>query len=127
MKIELRQRYKSIETLTAEELPDFAVLIGRNGVGKTQLLDALKERWAVIPDIGVGEVEMYDMASFRSPNAGAAIATPTNSHRSPLTPTCCPRPAASHLLRPQKLSSTSWPATSNATPLSEHATTSCAT
>ena len=43
MRIELRESYKSIETLTTEDLPDFAILIGRNGAGKTQLLDALKE------------------------------------------------------------------------------------
>ena len=43
MKIELKQPYKSISTLTTEELPDFAILIGRNGVGKTQLLGTLKE------------------------------------------------------------------------------------
>ena len=36
MKIELRQPYKSIQTLETQELPDFAILIGRNGAGKTQ-------------------------------------------------------------------------------------------
>ena len=35
MKIELKQRHKSITDLNTEDLPDFAVLIGRNGVGKT--------------------------------------------------------------------------------------------
>ena len=49
MKIELKQPYKSITTLTATGLPDFTVLIGRNGAGKTQLLDALREGPAVIP------------------------------------------------------------------------------
>ena len=72
MRIELTQPYKAIATLTTEELPDFAILIGRNGAGKTQLLDALKEGRAVIPDIGVNEIELYDMVSFRPPNANAA-------------------------------------------------------
>ena len=72
MKIELKQPYKSISTLTTEELPDFAILIGRNGVGKTQLLGALKEGQAVIPAIGVGEMELYDMDSFRPPNTNEA-------------------------------------------------------
>ena len=72
MKIELKQPYKSISTLTTEELPDFAILIGRNGVGKTQLLGALKEGQAVIPAIGVGEIELYDMDSFRPPNTNVA-------------------------------------------------------
>ena len=72
MKIELKQPYKSISTLTTEELPDFAVLIGRNGVGKTQLLGALKEGQAVIPAIGVGKIELYDMDSFHPPNTNDA-------------------------------------------------------
>ena len=72
MRIELRQHHKSIATLTAENLPDFAILIGRNGAGKTQLLDALKEGRAVIPDIGRDEIELYDMVSFHSPNSSEA-------------------------------------------------------
>ena len=69
MKIELKRPYKSIETLTTEELPDFAILIGRNGAGKTQLLGALKERQAVIPSIGSEEIESYDMVSFHPPES----------------------------------------------------------
>ena len=72
MKIELKQPYRSISTLIIEDLPDFAILIGRNGVGKTQLLCALKEGQAVIPTIGVSEIELYDMDSFRPPNTDAA-------------------------------------------------------
>ncbi len=72
MLIDLAKPYKSIETLVADELPDFAVLIGRNGAGKTQLLLALAEGSAVIPDVSVDEIEMYDMVSFRPPNTRAA-------------------------------------------------------
>ena len=71
MKIELKQAYKSIKTLTAGELPDFVVLIGRNGAGKTQLLQALAEGTAVIPGIEKDEIETYNMVSFRSPDSGA--------------------------------------------------------
>ena len=67
MRIELRQPYKSIATLETEDLPDFAVLIGRNGAGKTQLLGALKEGLAAILGIGVDEIESYDMVSFGPP------------------------------------------------------------
>ena len=68
MRIELKQPYRSIETLAAEELPDFGVLIGRNGAGKTQLLTALKEGQAVVPGIGQDDIELYDMVSFRPLN-----------------------------------------------------------
>ena len=70
MKIELRQPYKSIQTLETEELPDFAILIGRNGAGKSQILNALKEGQAVIPGMGVDEIELYDIVSFSPPKAG---------------------------------------------------------
>ena len=72
MRVELRQPYKSIATLTTEDLPDFAVLIGRNGAGKTQLLDALKEGAALIPHIRADEIEKYDMTDFRPPNGSGA-------------------------------------------------------
>ena len=72
MRIQLGQSYKSIETLTTEELPDFAILIGRNGVGKTQLLEAINEGPAGIPSVSRDEIELYDMTSFGSPNSGSA-------------------------------------------------------
>ena len=72
MQIELNHRYKSIETLTTEDLPDFAVLIGRNGAGKTQLLEALRGGAASIPGVGVDEIEMYDMVTFGPPNTSQA-------------------------------------------------------
>ena len=72
MKIELRQPYKSFATLSTDELPAFAVLIGRNGAGKTQLLQALKQGVATIADMRLGAIEMYDMDSFRPPNTNSA-------------------------------------------------------
>ncbi len=72
MRIELKQPYKSIATLSTEVLPDFAILIGRNGAGKTQLLDAIKEGAATIPDIGIDEIELYNMVSFCPPMTGRA-------------------------------------------------------
>ena len=68
MRIKLNHSYKSIVDLTTEDLPSFAVLIGRNGAGKTQLLNALKQGTAKIPGIGMNEIELYDMASFVPPN-----------------------------------------------------------
>ncbi len=75
MRIELNTPYKSIGHLTTEDLPDFAVLIGRNGAGKTQLLGALSAGLAKIPGTNADEVELYDMHSFRPPNTSL-----TNRH-----------------------------------------------
>lgn len=73
LKIELREPHNTIETLNAEEeLPDFAVLIGRNGTGKTQLLQAILQGRAAVSGIAVEQVELFDMLSFRPPNTDRA-------------------------------------------------------
>ena len=72
MKLELLHPYKSIETLLIDELPNFTVLIGRNGSGKTQILTALAEGQANISGIGPKDIELYDMGSFHPSNAGSA-------------------------------------------------------
>ena len=38
------------------------------GQARTQLLDALKEGHAVVSGIGLDDIELYDMTSFRPPN-----------------------------------------------------------
>ena len=65
MTIQLNNPYKSIENLRMEcDLPDFAVLMGRNGVGKTQLLDAIVEGAASMEGIPRDAAEKYDMNTF---------------------------------------------------------------
>lgn len=44
MKLRLQNKYKSIDTLNEIELPNFIVLTGLNGSGKTQLLKGINER-----------------------------------------------------------------------------------
>ena len=72
MKIDLNHRYKSITALKIEDPPDFAVLIGRNGVGKTQILAALYQGVATIPGIGMDEIELHNLSSFHPPNTNRA-------------------------------------------------------
>ncbi len=72
MNIKLNSRHKSIAVLETEDLPGFTILIGRNGAGKTQILEALSEGRAVIAGIGRDEIERYDMASFLPPNVSRA-------------------------------------------------------
>ena len=69
MRIELQEPYKSIASLDTVELPNLAILIGRNGAGKSQLLEALKAGNATILGIRVDDIELRDMSSFRPPNA----------------------------------------------------------
>lgn len=72
MQIALTEPYQSIETLVTEELPDFAVLNGRNGACKTQLPEALKQGSVVVPGVSTDKIEMYNMVSFRPPNTSVA-------------------------------------------------------
>ena len=60
MKIKLNHTHGCIQSLEPVELPDFAVLIGRNGVGKTQLLEALDRGNAEASGIATSDVEFYD-------------------------------------------------------------------
>ena len=70
MEINLRSPYKTIQTLESVVLPDFAVLIGSNGVGKTQMLEGLKQGHLEATGIGRYDIEQFDLHSFSAPNAG---------------------------------------------------------
>lgn len=70
MKIELKQPHKSIHKIETLELPDFAVLIGRNGAGKTQLLTAIKEGAAEVAGVRQEDIDLFDMMSFQAHNSG---------------------------------------------------------
>lgn len=43
MKIQLTKPYKSLQAFTSEELPDFTIIIGKNGSGKSQLVQKFSE------------------------------------------------------------------------------------
>ena len=73
LQLQLAGRFGSIHGLDACKLPDSAVLIGRNGVGKTQLLAGIANcqisgAWRKWP-----KPETYDIAGFRSRSSGRAV------------------------------------------------------
>ena len=70
MRIELKQPYLSINNLDGVDLPDFTLLIGRNGIGKTQLLDAIAGGSVSVSSISNSEIEKYDINSFQPRNSG---------------------------------------------------------
>ena len=72
MKLKLRRPYLSIEQLNEFELPDFAVLIGRNGVGKTQILDAIAQKHISVIGSVDFNIEKYDFNSFQPKSANPA-------------------------------------------------------
>ena len=70
MHIELKQPYLSIKKMNGFDLPDFAVLIGRNGVGKTQLLDAIMKGSASVSDLPISVIEKHDINTFQPRDSG---------------------------------------------------------
>ena len=72
MHLELKRPYLSIEEMREFDLPDFAVLIGRNGVGKTQLLDAITNGSVAVSGLPRSRIEKYDISSFQPKDAGKA-------------------------------------------------------
>jgi len=65
IRIKFKQPYLSIKNLNEIDLPNFTMLIGRNGVGKTHLLEAIKENCVSVEGISSSEIEIYNLDSFR--------------------------------------------------------------
>ena len=72
MRLILKQPYLSIQEMNGFYLPDFAVLIGRNGVGKTQLLDAITKGAVSVSGLSNSEIEKYDIQTFQPRSSGSA-------------------------------------------------------
>lgn len=77
MKIELLSKYKSLSPFISDELNDFTAIIGANGSGKTQLLDAIsennKEQCAFIThdqviNIQLNGIDLYDINEVNGNN-----------------------------------------------------------
>ena len=72
MRLILKQPYLSIQEMNEFDLPGFSVLIGRNGVGKTQLLDAIAKGAVSVSDLALSEIDKYDINTFQPTSSGAA-------------------------------------------------------
>ena len=65
MRIKFERPYLSIKNLNEIDLKDFTMLIGRNGVGKTHLLEAIENGSVSVSDISHSEIQIYNLDSFR--------------------------------------------------------------
>ncbi len=65
MQLEFKRKYLSIKNLAGADLPDFSLLIGRNGIGKTQLLQAIEKGFISVSGITYPEIELYNLNSFK--------------------------------------------------------------
>ena len=69
MRLKLKHPYLSIKSLNTTDLPSFSVLIGRNGVGKTQLLDGIVQGHVEVPGISIAEIQKFDINTFQPGNS----------------------------------------------------------
>ena len=65
MHLKFQQPYLSIRAMDEVHLPSFSAIVGRNGVGKTQFLDAIAQGHLSVSDIAQSEVQKYDINSFQ--------------------------------------------------------------
>lgn len=70
MHLSLSRPIPPIKEMTAFELPRFAVIIGRNGVGKTQLLKAISNGTVCVSGIPSEYIEEYNISSFQPQDSG---------------------------------------------------------
>ena len=70
MYMKLKHPIPSIKQMGEFELPNFAVLIGRNGVGKTRLLKAIADGSVEVSGISKLDIEEYDINSFQPSDSG---------------------------------------------------------
>ena len=68
MHLLLKQPYLSIHAMKEVDLPSFLAVVGRNGVGKTQLLDAIVQGHVSVSNITLSEIQKYDINTFTPAN-----------------------------------------------------------
>ena len=64
MDIHFNKEYKSIPQQNTIKLPDCFVLAGKNGSGKTHLLEGIKNGDFVIDEIGIDDILLFDYTKF---------------------------------------------------------------
>ena len=71
MKLSFANNHISICQFDTVELPDFVVLTGRNGSGKTHLLQAIKAGHCNLDDFQPHEIQYFNYQNFVAPNEHA--------------------------------------------------------
>lgn len=71
MILDFKTRYLSIDGLVRTELPNFTVLTGVNGSGKSHLLQAIQQGFVTIEGINPQQIVHFNYETFRLENEGA--------------------------------------------------------
>ena len=70
MYVTLRDPISPIKEMGEFDLPNFSVLVGRNGVGKTRLLKAIANGSVTVSGVSPSDIEEYDINSFQPNDSG---------------------------------------------------------
>jgi predicted ATPase len=70
MKVKFKEKHLSIDQFNDVELPDFTVLTGVNGSGKSHLLQAIEDAQVEVEDIGKSDIVHFNYETFRLENEG---------------------------------------------------------
>ena len=81
MHFSLNYPFACVKSLDAFELPEFAILIGKNGVGKTRLLSGIQDGSIAVSGLPREDIEFFNFTSFRSGDSGAASWETSEFHR----------------------------------------------
>lgn len=68
MQLQFKSQYASITPFDLTELSDFSVITGINGSGKSQLLEAIKNKNVVIRDLKIPRIVLFNYENFRLDN-----------------------------------------------------------
>lgn len=81
MKLTFQNKYLSIDQFDSVEVPNFVVLTGVNGSGKSHLLDAIDKRHVLIEDMESGNIVLFNYETFRLDNEPAFNAYQLSAER----------------------------------------------
>ena len=68
MQLQFNKTYKSIEQFDPVEIPDFVVLTGVNGSGKSHLLEAMDKRHVIISGMEQAHIVLFNYETFKLDN-----------------------------------------------------------
>lgn len=81
MELQFKQKHISIDEFDPVEIPDFVVLTGVNGSGKSHLLGALEQKKVVISNMENAHIVLFNYETFKLENEGAINAQQISSER----------------------------------------------
>ena len=65
MKLIFKQSHLSIDQFDPVEIPDFVVLTGVNGSGKSHLLDAINKKYVIVDGLKYSHIVLFNYETFR--------------------------------------------------------------